>query len=200
MTLAEKFTRFAKRQYLWYLTPVKYNFMESLSKGDLDAVKKTVELFPEAIHWKGGWTFHGTWDDNTALSTAFWGRNCASGNVGMMNFLIDLGADVNLRDKYGNTVLHRAAGSTDKEAIAALVLRGADPGIRSNGGKTVRDILASVSDKARGAACLQAIEESLQAREKLCTAQTIASCTDGTQRAVPVRNRPLELKKSKITY
>jgi ankyrin repeat protein len=52
----------------------------------------------------------------------------------MMNFLIDHGADVNRQDKHGSTVLHRAAGSTDKDAIAALILHGADPGIRNNEG------------------------------------------------------------------
>lgn len=200
MSITEKFTRFAKRQYLWHLTPVKYNFMQALSQGDLDAAQETVNLFPEAVHWKGGSSPSGTWHDNTPLTAAFWGRNCSSGNVGMMNFLIDHGADVNRQDKHGSTVLHRAAGSTDKDAIAALILRGADPGIRNNQGETVRDILVRVSDRAKGIGCLLAIDESLQERAKLCTEQAVASCTDGTQKAVPVRNRPLKLKKSKITY
>jgi Ankyrin repeats (many copies) len=200
MTLSEKFTRFATRQYLWYFTPVKYNFMEALSHGDLDAAKETVALFPEAVHWKGGASLSGTWHDNTPLSAAFFGRNCSGGNVGMMNFLINHGADINRQDKQGSTVLHRAAGSTDKDAIAALILRGADPGIRDNKGDTARDILARVSDKTKGTDCLLAIDESLQTRAKLCTEQAIASCTGGTQKAVPVRNRPLKFKKSKITY
>jgi ankyrin repeat protein len=63
---------------------------------------------------------------------------CASGNKKVMKFLIDHGADVNIRDDKGSTALHIASTSEvgDVPSINCLLLYGADIEARDADGRT----------------------------------------------------------------
>lgn len=204
LSLTEKFTRFAKRQYHWHLTAVKYNFMSALSGGDFDKVKWTVDLFPEAVNWQGGHSLNGTWEGSRPLQTAFFARNCGGGNVRMMAFLLDSGAHVNGQDEAGNTALHRAAWYGDKDAVTLLIARGADPSQPNKNGVTAYWAADEGSRQHFPGANPREFSSYMKTQADIYAAAhaaaTIQSCTEGTQEAVPVRNRPLKLKKSKITY
>ncbi|KAA0159361.1 hypothetical protein FNF28_05899 [Cafeteria roenbergensis] len=63
-------------------------------------------------------------------------RSCVTGNVDMVNFLLNAGAMVNEKDAYGDSPLHYACFCGHKAVVALLVDRGADPMRVSADGKT----------------------------------------------------------------
>ncbi|MEZ0262278.1 MAG: ankyrin repeat domain-containing protein [Alphaproteobacteria bacterium] len=192
--LTEKFTREAKRQFYSRCTNVQFNFMKALSRGDVQAVKDTLELFPEAVRWRGGKGREGDYLDNHPLQIAVFAGQVRK-SAELIDLLVAQGADVNAQDGRGNTALHRAAHRLDIAAMAALLRHGADPSIKNNGGETARD--------AAKAGCKFMDEEhkyyDLIDREALAyslqyAASNLRSCIEGTPRPVAVRNRPLQVK------
>ncbi|AXK60896.1 ankyrin repeat domain-containing protein [Candidatus Chromulinivorax destructor] len=53
-------------------------------------------------------------------------------NIEMIQFLLDLQADINIQDKRGNTPVHRAVINNNKSVIALLLEKGADVNIANN--------------------------------------------------------------------
>ena len=58
------------------------------------------------------------------------------GNKEIVERLLQKGADVNLRDKFGITALMRAVSSNHKEIIERLLQKGADVNVKNNDGET----------------------------------------------------------------
>ena len=57
----------------------------------------------------------------------------------IVGYLLQEGADVNKKDTYGNTALHRAARTTNTEIIRMLVDKGADMESKNRLNKTPLD-------------------------------------------------------------
>ena len=54
--------------------------------------------------------------------------------------LIQAGGDVNEKDKWGFTPLHRASANGQVEVITALLAAGADKTLQDNSGRTPHDV------------------------------------------------------------
>ncbi len=76
------------------------------------------------------------------------------GDVEIIQLLIDAGADVNRKNKDGNTALHSAAFFGQAEAFEMLLDSGADPSIRNNDGAVPEMSLAANWDTAKSIAGL----------------------------------------------
>jgi len=70
-------------------------------------------------------------DNNTALMTA-----SVKGHITVVKLLLDHGADVNSRDKRGNTPLHRSIMSKKSFIVPVLLAAGADPNAADIFGET----------------------------------------------------------------
>jgi ankyrin len=68
------------------------------------------------------------------------------GNIKMVEFLINKGADVNLQNKYGLTPLHVAASFSFYEISKILIAAGADNKIFDHGGETALLVAAKEGD------------------------------------------------------
>jgi len=64
------------------------------------------------------------------------------GNSAAVRLLIDNGANVNLRNKYGQTALIIAVKEKQSDAAGILVRSGADVKVKDNEGKTAVDFSA----------------------------------------------------------
>jgi uncharacterized protein len=64
----------------------------------------------------------------------------AAGHLRIVQMLLHLGADPNVREQAGFTALHAAAQNGDVDMIRALLLGGADLAVKSDTGKTALDI------------------------------------------------------------
>src|SRR5262249_3021822 len=56
--------------------------------------------------------------------------------LGMIGYLIDIGADPNALDKSGVAPIHRAVRTRSSAAVRALIEHGADPRLRNRSGST----------------------------------------------------------------
>ncbi len=86
--------------------------------------------------------------------------HCAAliGETGMVELLLDYGADINATDSDGNTALHHAMSRIQLDTIRALVERKADPLQENKWGE-------SAQDRAR----LYQLDEALDLFEQKCT-------------------------------
>ena len=50
--------------------------------------------------------------------------------------LLDRGARHSIRDRFGDTALHRAAGLGQRQSVTLLLARGADPNVQNGAGRT----------------------------------------------------------------
>lgn len=98
------------------------------------------------------------WDGKIPLiaslprSYPYGGRYCTKEDADMLEILLEAGADINAKDKWGNTLLHYIAGSSQrgaKEAVG-LVMDFGKPDIHAvnNEGKTALDIATEKNDES----------------------------------------------------
>jgi ankyrin repeat protein len=86
---------------------------DTLRKGDIQTVKALIEKTPQLVDARDG-------DGMTPLHYAAYGRD-----VGLINFLVDKGAKLELRSAQQKTPLHIAVMNDRQEAASALIKRGA---------------------------------------------------------------------------
>jgi ankyrin repeat protein len=91
---------------------------------DLDGIKKIISENPDRINQIDK-------DGNSFLH-----RAVHTGNVDMVKFLVSRGADVNVKDNYGQTPVQIAAQLDDVQIIIHLVSHGAEINIKNSIGKT----------------------------------------------------------------
>lgn len=87
---------------------------QSAALNQIQNVKELLESYPELINEKNG-------EGLTALHYA-----CDRGNLEMVQFLVEEGANVNIQDSYGETPLHVAKIADELEIINYLITKGAD--------------------------------------------------------------------------
>jgi ankyrin repeat protein/N-acetylneuraminic acid mutarotase len=71
-------------------------------------------------------------------------------NQAAVELLLKAGADVNARNKNGDTPLHYAVGNSQRELAELLLANKADPNERNNAGKTPLDLAKSQGPSAQG--------------------------------------------------
>lgn len=65
---------------------------------------------------------------------------CISGSKEVMDLLLDMGCNINAKDKEGNTCLHFGVNSGNERVVKKLLIRGADKTIRNNENKSPYDL------------------------------------------------------------
>ncbi|XP_003384105.1 PREDICTED: putative IQ motif and ankyrin repeat domain-containing protein [Amphimedon queenslandica] len=122
-------------------------FLEAAFDGDLDEIKGILEEVAkncseagESIVKRFQYKMIECSDpnDNTALSEA-----AAGGDPLTINFLINNGANPNVKGQYGRTPLYRAAFSGRTEAVKVLLESGADPRVYADDGATPEQVASS---------------------------------------------------------
>ena len=86
---------------------------DALRKGDIPAVKALIEKSPQLVDARDG-------DGNMALHYAAYGQD-----AGLVNYLIDKGAKIDLPGAQAKTPLHIAVSNDHREIVGALLKRGA---------------------------------------------------------------------------
>ena len=71
---------------------------------------------------------------------------CKNKNVKLMNLLIDLGADINIKDRKGNTPLHYAVANNDERMVKHLLIRGANKFIKDENNITPYELSCLLGD------------------------------------------------------
>ena len=99
-----------------------------------------------------------SWDGNIPhlavlpRSYPYGGRYCTEEDADVLEVLLEAGADINAKDKWGNTLLHYIAGSSQRGAKKAvgLVMDFGKPDVNAvnNEGKTVLDIATEKNDES----------------------------------------------------
>ena len=84
--------------------------MATVSEGDIEEVKNMLKRAPFLVHAKDA-------AGRTPLSVAAW-----CGHEAVVRVLLDFGADVNIRDRYGWTPL-REAETGERNAVVRLLRR-----------------------------------------------------------------------------
>lgn len=87
--------------------------LASVSRGDVERVREIIKNAPFLIHTRDG-------AGRTPLSVAAW-----CGHMGMARLLLESGAEINARDKYGWTPLREAEISDRRPVIDLLRQYGA---------------------------------------------------------------------------
>jgi len=113
-----------------------------LRKGDIPAVKALVEKSPQLVEAKDA-------NGMTLLHYAAYGRD-----AGLIDFLIDKGAKIDLAGGQAKTPLHIAASNDLREAVAALVKRGAALEIKDDYSRTALILCARERGQAATARIL----------------------------------------------
>ena len=98
------------------------------------------------------------WDGNIPhlavlpRSYPYGGRYCTEEDADVLEVLLEAGADINAKDKWGNTLLHYIAGSSQRGAKEAvdLVMDFGKPDVNAvnNEGKTALDIATEKNDES----------------------------------------------------
>jgi len=158
-----------------------------------DIVTDVLAKRPDAVHWrepKSG---------NTGFSYAVISGLMA---YDVAQILLQCKADVNVRNKEGETPLIYAAGSASETYVDLLLANGADVTVRNNEGKTAREVaedkgnswIVKMFDKhaARQAAEIAAVEQAQQAAAKKEMDEDISKLQTGSVKVVAVR-KPLRL-------
>ena len=107
--------------------PPNITLFEAAIKGDLDATKQ---------HIAAGTNLDKQDPNPTGSKDTALGMAAAFGHSAVAIALINAGADLNKRNKDGNTPLHSAAFLCHTKIVQALVTKGADKGARNNDGST----------------------------------------------------------------
>jgi ankyrin repeat protein len=97
---------------------------ELLRKGDVPAVKALIEESPQLVEARDS-------SGNTLLHYAAYGQD-----AGLVNFLIDKGAKIDLAGAQAKTPLHIAASNDRREIVGELLKRGAALEIKDDYGRT----------------------------------------------------------------
>ena len=107
--------------------PPNITLFEAAINGDLDATKQ---------HIAAGTNLDKQDPNPTGSKDTALGMAAAFGHSAVAIALINAGADLNKRNKDGNTPLHSAAFLCHTKIVQALVTKGADKGARNNDGST----------------------------------------------------------------
>ncbi|KAI8319900.1 ankyrin [Martensiomyces pterosporus] len=84
-------------------------------------------------------------DEDVAGFTAFMRASQTShSRLDLAEVLLELGADVNHKSRFGGVVLHEAMMAQDRRAVAFLTRNGASMDIRDNDGVSPRDIVSLI--------------------------------------------------------
>jgi hypothetical protein len=93
--------------------------MELLLQGNIEEFRTYVAHFPYVVNMKDG--DHG----NVPLHVA-----SSKGDLGLMNYLLQNGAEVNIQDIFGNSPLHYAADKGKRSAVELLIQAGANSNLQ----------------------------------------------------------------------
>ncbi len=109
--------------------------MEFLIEGNLDEFRAYVSRFPYVINMKE------RDNGNVPLHVA-----SSRGDLGLMNFLLQLGAEVNVQDIFGNSPLHYAADKGKRSAMELLMNSGANNNLQDYRGNAPLHLACSNND------------------------------------------------------
>jgi hypothetical protein len=93
--------------------------MELLLQGNIEEFRTYVAHFPYVVNMKDA--DHG----NVPLHVA-----SSKGDLGLMNYLLQNGAEVNIQDIFGNSPLHYAADKGKRSAVELLIQAGANANLQ----------------------------------------------------------------------
>lgn len=173
-------------------------FIRLCTDNDVEAVRRVLAANPDAVHWR---------EDRSGETGLVARAGAGSDDCRIAVMLLDAGADVNVLPQHGVTALMVAMlGRNGSEAHVALLLdRGADyQTIRNKEGKTAEEIaktiarpeIAAAFDKFRARKAQAQETEQKEKQERM--EQEIAKLQNGSAMSVPVRKKPLIIKKMKF--
>ncbi|KAI8513299.1 Unconventional myosin-XVI [Branchiostoma belcheri] len=105
-----------------------YEFERAVGRGDVQTVRRELQAGRD-VNQRIKWIW--PWDGGTALHLA-----SMNGKTGVVELLIQHGAEVGARDKVGGTALHWASGNGQAGVVKLLIQHGADVGARDEGDRT----------------------------------------------------------------
>lgn len=108
--------------------------------------------------------------DDTPLHDSALHWACSFGNVEVGTLLVSLGGDVNITNSNGQTCLHVASKSGNRDFINMLLENGADPSIQDNDGN-----VASEEEFALAASCVASEEPKSPPLESMPTTQSVGN-------------------------
>ncbi|TAL26957.1 MAG: ankyrin repeat domain-containing protein [Alphaproteobacteria bacterium] len=101
----------------------RQDFMEAVKEGDLEKVRATVAIYPQAVEWATDSAY-------TAVQRAIY---CCKPAI--LEFLLENGASINRRGLHGTPLIH-AVHSHDRQAVKWLLEQGADAALKNPEGET----------------------------------------------------------------